>query len=131
MNPHPSFHAYLYGADGGPLTANFDELAERLPRIPRLFFELDGSLVWTGPDWQIDAMIYDRDGVVQYVDVKGRCPQSRWRELLGWLSDDPDGDPTANLSILSLPDRQLHDLQSFEEGIWPQGEPSDAIAGVD
>ncbi len=126
MNRHPSFHAYLYGAAGGPLTANFDDLAERLPQIPRLFFELDGSLVWTGPDWQVDAMIYDRGGVVQYVDIKGRCPRSRWRELVGWLTDDSRNDPTPSVSILSLPDRLLHDLQSFEEAVWPQGElPSD------
>lgn len=130
MTPHPPFHVYLYGPAGGPLTSRFDEIAESLTQLPRLYFEPDGSLVWVGPDWQIDGMLYDRDGVLQYADLKGHASHDRWRELSRRIiqPDEPHRAETEGgnrdtstwqlATVFSIAERTLHDLQSFEEITW-------------
>lgn len=130
MSEFPRFHVYLYGPDGGPLVSHFDQVADCLAQLPRLYFEPDGSLVWAGQDWQIDGMLYDRDGVLQYADLKGHAPHDRWLELRRRilqptrpLDTDAEGayrsDTTWQLAtVLSIAERTLHDLQTFEEITW-------------
>jgi hypothetical protein len=85
-----SFHATLHPVppDGG-FPCSFEEFAERVGRFERLYFEPDGSFVWVAskgePSWQLDGMVYDRDGRVWYVDLKGTCPTERLDQLLGIL----------------------------------------------
>lgn len=126
MNQTANFHVYLYGADGGPLTSRFEEVAERLSDLPRLFFEPDGSLVWVGADWQIDGMLYDRGGILQYADLKGSAQRQPWRRLIERIvyPEHPalPGQSLPAASVLWLPDRRLHDLQTFETLLW--GEPT-------
>jgi hypothetical protein len=69
----------------------FEDVAERLGQFDRLYFEPDGSFVWVAsagePGWQLDGMVYDRNGRVLYVDLKGTCPAARLDQLLaalGW-----------------------------------------------
>jgi len=69
----------------------FEDVAEILSQIDRLYFEPDGSFVWVAPvgepRWQLDGVVYDRDGCVLYVDVKGTCPSIRLDQFLvpfGW-----------------------------------------------
>jgi len=111
-------------------------VADSLAQLPRLYFEPDGSLVWSGQDWQIDGMLYDRDGVVQYADLKGYAPHDRWSELCQRILQPTrppqvgaDGatrnDWTWQLAtVLSIAERSLHDLQTFEEITWgPSAKP--------
>ncbi|MCC7335903.1 MAG: hypothetical protein IT422_12450 [Pirellulaceae bacterium] len=97
-------HVHIYSLSTGlpqPLTASdlqsshFDISFERaiadLELLPRMFIELDGSLVWCGEvearRWQIDGMIYDRAGHVLRVELKGAAPRQAWEQLLsifGW-----------------------------------------------
>lgn len=114
MENYPAFHVHLYGADCGPLTSRFDEVAERLRALPRLHFEPDGSLLWSGQRWQVGGMIYDREGTLQYADLQGRCPRERWQLLVRQIAG-----PTPRLSVLRLSDHALHDLQTFEKSTWP------------
>lgn len=69
-----------------PLDVSFERASERLAELPRLFIEPDGSFVWvgdsSGPAWQVDGVLYDRAGRVQYVELKGNCPVERFDELL-------------------------------------------------
>ena len=58
---------------------------------PRLFIEPDGSFVWTGEEagqsWQVDGNLIDRGDFLAYVELKGRCPEEQFDELLtasGW-----------------------------------------------
>ncbi len=56
-----------------------------------MFCEPDGSFVWTSPrdepTWQVDGNLYDRDGRLLFVDLKGTCPPKEFDGLLqafGW-----------------------------------------------
>jgi hypothetical protein len=56
-----------------------------------MFFEPDGSFVWTSPSnepaWQVDGNLFDRNGRVLFVDLKGSCPGDQFDRLLsalGW-----------------------------------------------
>lgn len=70
---------------------SFEDAATRLTRLPRMYCEPDGSFVWVSPQgaaiWQIDGNLYDRDGRLLFVDLKGSCPPAEFDELLrafGW-----------------------------------------------
>ncbi|HUE75159.1 MAG TPA: hypothetical protein VMP01_30100 [Pirellulaceae bacterium] len=71
-----------------PIT--FDEAAERLSQLPRMFLEPDGSFVWVAPSepaWQIDGVLYDRGPKLAYVELRGSCEAGALNELLsalGW-----------------------------------------------
>jgi hypothetical protein len=74
-----------------PMSVSFEEAAERLQRLPRLFFEPDGSFVWVengdGKRWQVDGTLYDRSGRLLYAELKGHCPCESFDDLLrafGW-----------------------------------------------
>ncbi|MCA9181239.1 MAG: hypothetical protein KDA51_07290 [Planctomycetales bacterium] len=97
-------HVHIYSLSNGmpqPLTASalqsshfdfsFERAIAELELLPRMFIELDGSLVWCGEvetrRWQIDGMIYDRAGHVLRVELKGAAPRQAWEQLLsifGW-----------------------------------------------
>lgn len=65
---------------------SFEEAAEGLARLPRMFIEPDGSFVWTSSSadafWQVDGVLYDRDGRLLFVDLKGSCPAAEFDRLL-------------------------------------------------
>lgn len=76
---------------GTPFETSFEAVEQELKRFPRMFFEPDGSFVWVSsasePAWQLDGVVYDRDGRLLYVDLKGKCPTSEFDRLLravGW-----------------------------------------------
>ncbi len=110
------FHLYLYGPEKGPIDTSFEAAAERLERLELLHFEPDGSFVWTRDSGkqQIDGMLYDAAGRLQYVELQGKCALPTWQRMVtairGALSDD--------LVVMLLPQRQLQDLQTFEAIHW-------------
>jgi len=65
---------------------SFEQAAEQLQRLPRLFFEPDGSFVWVteanGASWQLDGVLYDRNGFLQFVDVHGEFTRETIASLL-------------------------------------------------
>ena len=70
---------------------SFDAAHSALNRLNRLFIEPDGSFVWTGDEqgepWQVDGNLIDRGDYLAFVELKGRCPEARFNELLsacGW-----------------------------------------------
>lgn len=75
---------------GPSLPVTFEEAAASLARMERLFIEPDGSFVFSGEDtepWQVDGMLFDRDGKLLYAELKGGCPQGQFDRLLatiGW-----------------------------------------------
>jgi hypothetical protein len=69
----------------------FDAAAAELSRLPRMFFEPDGSFVWVSaadePAWQIDGLLYDRGPALASVEIKGACPPAALDALMrcfGW-----------------------------------------------
>ncbi len=95
---------------------SFEEAMEQLSRLERLFTELDGSFVWRGQgqhgSWQIDGMLYDRLGAVQWCEIKGTCPLHHWQALLGCF-----GWPQQAL-LVHLLDRQCFALVEDIEVLW-------------
>ena len=106
-------HIHLLGPAGGPLGASYDQLVQRLTAIERLHYEPDGSLLWSGQQWQIGGMIYDRAEIVQYVELQGTLPVDQWQHLIRAILG-----PHGQASVLWLQDQSLHDLQSFENRAW-------------
>jgi len=73
------------------MDCSFEEARERLGELERLYSEPDGSFVWASSQkdrhWQIDGNLYDRDGRLLFVDLKGTCPAKQFDRLLrafGW-----------------------------------------------
>jgi len=72
-----------------PFQISFEEAALALGKLERLFIEPDGSFVWTSPGggltWQVDGNLFDRNGRLLFVDLKGSCPSDQFDRLLGAL----------------------------------------------
>ncbi len=73
-------------AGGGPFSIGFDEAYRRLESLPRLFIEGDGSFVWRTDDGQIDGNLFDRDGRLLFVELKGACSGAMFRQCLDCLA---------------------------------------------
>jgi hypothetical protein len=74
-----------------PFQISFEEAGAALAKLDRMFFEPDGSFVWTSPHgqtaWQVDGNLFDRSGRLLFVDLKGSCPSEQFDQLLsalGW-----------------------------------------------
>ncbi|MEO8496554.1 MAG: hypothetical protein ABI614_15920 [Planctomycetota bacterium] len=70
-----------------PLGVSFEQAAEILETFPRLYFEPDGSFVWVSSSdeqaaWQLDGNLYDRDGSLIAIDLKGTCDRAHLAQLL-------------------------------------------------
>jgi hypothetical protein len=67
---------------GKQLPKSFEELAEQLGKMPGMYFEMDGSFVWVDhgstPPGQMDGMVYDRNGRLEYIEIKGVCNARQW-----------------------------------------------------
>ena len=107
-----SFHLYLYGASQGPLKTSFEQLEERLTSLESLYFEPDGSFVFSRDSGreQVFGMVYDAADQVQYCDLRGKCGMTTWQMLRVAII----GDSVVNHEVLLLPEQELQDLQMFE-----------------
>ncbi len=83
--------AVPHDARSEPFRIAFEEVVSRLNQLERMFSEPDGSFVWAsphdGPRWQLDGNLFDRDGRLLFVDLKGTCPAEEFDRLLsvlGW-----------------------------------------------
>ena len=74
----------------------FEQAVAALERLDRMFVEPDGSFVWVSAStaapgeerrWQLDGNLFDRNGRLLLVDLKGSCPEAELDRLLaafGW-----------------------------------------------
>jgi hypothetical protein len=75
-----------------PFAVSFEEVAAALEPLPGMFLEPDGALVWrsrpsVAPAWQVDGVLYDRQGRLAYIEARGSCPAAEFDRLLsaiGW-----------------------------------------------
>lgn len=74
-----------------PFGLSFEQAGESLAKLERMYFEPDGSFVWTSgqsePRWQVEGNLFDRNGRLLFADLKGTCPDEKLDRLLsafGW-----------------------------------------------
>ena len=93
---------------------SFEQAFERLESLPRMFIELDGSFVWSGQQdasrWQIDGMLYDRNGRLQRAELAGQAPRHHWEQLLNIF-----GQPLDTLTIHCLQQQRFIQPAEFLE----------------
>ncbi len=81
---------------GEPMGMSFEASQSHLNNLPRMYFEPDGSFVWVGDTddrspWQVDGVVYDRNGSLHSVEMRGHCPEQTFDTLLtafGWPGTD-------------------------------------------
>jgi hypothetical protein len=86
------FHVNLLALpEGASFGLTWEEAAAALQRLPRMIFELDGSFVILGiaaaRRWQVDGHLFDFNGQLHRVELRGTCPPEALDELLrcvGW-----------------------------------------------
>ncbi len=75
----------LYSREGKRFELSFELFCDAIASWPGMFVEPDGSLVWViaqpPQGLQLDGMIYDREGCIEYVELKGNCDPSHWHQL--------------------------------------------------
>jgi hypothetical protein len=115
-----AFHVYLYGPNGGPLPASFEDAAARLQELPKLGFEWDGSFVWVRDSGaqQVYGMMYDAAGSIQYCEMQGKCDLQTWQTLCHAILGS---DQQPMLRLMLLPESEWQDFQSFERLNWQSG----------
>ncbi len=69
-----------------PLGVSFEQAANALELFPRMHVEPDGSFVWVSSleeeaASQVDGNLYDRDGSLIAIDLKGTCGQTQLSRL--------------------------------------------------
>ena len=74
-----------------PFPVDFEAVLTGLDRLPRMFVEPDGAVVWRSshPDrfWQVDGTLSERQGRLLAAELTGRCPAAEFDRLLatfGW-----------------------------------------------
>ncbi len=73
-----------------PLGVTFETAAERLTKIPQLYFEPDGSFLWVSRNsdrrWEMTGMLYDQGASLAYAEMRGCCPRAEMERVLACLS---------------------------------------------
>jgi hypothetical protein len=111
------FQIHLLGqASGSLINVSFEALAEQLQSFERMYFEMDGSFVWTGATpkpWQLDGMVYDLGNQIQRIELKGQCPRAQWQMLLKALNH-----PQQALVAYNLQSAQFASIEQLESILW-------------
>lgn len=115
------FHVHVLAAERATALVSFDWAVAELANLRRLFIEPDGSFVWTGEEagqaWQVDGNLIDRGDCLAYVELKGRCREERFDELLAAL-----GWPRSPLAFqlprrgVTLDEAEFRELAASEAG---------------
>ena len=116
-----SFRVHLHGGENAsgtgllPLGGSFEELSDRLSGFPLAQVELDGAFVVRvmSSGCQIDGMIYDLAGVVQYIELVGRATQNTWLGLIESLCND-----LSKVSCQNLKTGRVSSVAEFQQSVW-------------
>jgi hypothetical protein len=85
----------LYAPDGMRLPQSFESFVDAIATWPGMFVEPDGSFVWAIDSgiarYQLDGMVYDRAGAIEYVELKGTCDARDWQRLCEALLPNSGG----------------------------------------
>jgi hypothetical protein len=83
----------VYAREGKRMPTSFEGFVDTIGNWPGMFCEMDGSFVWSilvdEARTQIDGMIYDRDGSIEVVELKGNLTAGTFRQLMLALAGEP------------------------------------------
>ncbi len=106
------------GELSAPLSVTFDDCLDALARLPQMFCEPDGSVVWTSPPredrWTVNGQLTDGAGHLHTVELKGTCPADQFDQLLAAL-----GPPEAALVFQLMREGIFLDEAEFRR--WASG----------
>ena len=87
----------IHSLPGKRIPQTFENLVALLANIPGLIFEMDGSFVWVDHQsaraCQMDGMVYDRQGGIEYIEIKGACSPHQWNTLCQAICENAIGPP--------------------------------------
>ena len=96
----------------------------RLESLDGLFFEPDGSFLWrvnvdSGKGHprdcsQVDGMLYDACGQLQYIQLTGKASLSMWRGVVQQI----DSNLLQNGVVMDIQTTQLKNVPTFEQITW-------------
>jgi hypothetical protein len=113
----------LYHAqENSPIPQTFEAFIDAIGKWDGLYAELDGSFVWVWHEqqhrYQLDGMVYDRAGAIEYVELKGSCSPTAWAKLCNTLLASPIAkSPTAEF-LISDTICQLLRVHDLERSRW-------------
>ncbi len=96
----------IHPVPGKHLPQTFENLSAILANIPGLIFEMDGSFVWVDHQsaraCQMDGMVYDRQGGIEYIEIKGSCSPHQWNTLCQAICENAIEPPIEYSAIDSI-----------------------------
>lgn len=91
--------------------ATYEDFAEQLSKVPRLYIEPDGSYVWVSsedPTRRVWGQITDDGQQVLYLELRGRCQWDDLAAIVGMI-----GWPETQLIFQLMPDAVLVEESQF------------------
>jgi hypothetical protein len=83
----------VYPQEGQRIPKSFEAFVSAVSDWQGMFIEMDGSFVWSfemdGNRFQIDGMVYDREGAIEYLELKGNWNPGAWTEIMTALVESP------------------------------------------
>ncbi len=105
------FHAIILPHTTTSFAPSYEDYAQVLMNIPRLYIEPDGSFVWVSAldsEHQLNGQITDDGQRVMFVELRGTCPFSGVEPVLVGL-----GWPEQPVRIQLLPNARILDDVEF------------------
>ena len=82
----------VYSKEDLCFAQSFEGFLEAIGSWEGMYAELDGSWVWVFHEedhrYQLDGMVYDRSGGIEYVEIKGQATQKAWSRICNALIAD-------------------------------------------
>lgn len=82
----------IYAAAGRSIPQSFEGFIQAVSPWDGMYAEWDGSWVWVFHEgqtrFQLDGMLYDQAGTIEYVEVKGQANRAAWERLCSLLIGD-------------------------------------------
>lgn len=82
----------IYSQTGQSICQSFEGFIESVNLWEGMFAEPDGSWVWVffedSKRYQLDGMLYDRAGVIEYIEIKGQTTKEAWERICNLLLSD-------------------------------------------
>lgn len=121
----------VYAQEGMRIPTSFEQFMERISKWRGMHAESDGSFVWVYFDGlrrrQLDGMVYDREGALEYVELKGALTVDSVSQLLKAITGDRDPNVwDYTLRVHAVDDQYWMSVDEFVGTVDTEGDLDDA-----